>query len=224
MLVVIPTLNLNHLNNFFSDLDNTDLTHVTRFLIFNNSMQSWNSPHEKIQVYNLGRNTGVNYSWNRGLQIADFTEDDLMLINDDIVFKPGFFTKTQEVIDKFPQYNVFCPITTNSYFEFEKHFFTSEKRYVRMKKRAGWAFTIRYKALRFIKPIPKELFLFFGDDWIWSFTGGMWLMDQANMIYHEVGKTMKTNPELRKMLNQERQIYSRHMEILGRKYEDSEEI
>lgn len=207
MIVVIPTLNLNHLNDFFSDIENVDLDSVDRFFVFNNSVKKWNSSNSKIHVINLGKNMGVNYVWNQGLQIALQKNMDLMLINDDIVFKPNFFKKTQEALDKLKSPVIVCPKTTNQFFKFDNAVFKGRNKYSKLYKRQGWAFTISRDTIPLIKRIPEELNIFFGDDWIFHFTKNLWVIDHSNVVFHFVGKTMATNPEKRRLLEYERQIF-----------------
>lgn len=214
MFVLIPTLELSHIEVFFREFENYDVSTVDKFLIFNNSGRYFDYLHPKVEVFTFRNNAGVNYCWNRGLAIAKNENKDLMFLNDDVKIKPDFFIKTQEALDNKSFMSVICPITTNDLKEFKNYSFDKRVRFRRMKKREGWAFTIRKEVIPNIRPIPEDLKIFFGDDWLWLMTHGRWIKDFSNVIYHSIGKTMKKHPEIRAILNEERRIYTLELEKL----------
>lgn len=198
MIVVIPTMYLKHLDNFFDSYEKIDLTHVEKILLFNNSKNNFDIKFEKIKVFNLGRNIGVNPVWNHGLKIAESENSDLMLLNDDVLFKPDFFTKTYFALEENRNFGVVCPVSLRTKHEFELWENPEIKdKYSMMRKRNGWAFTINKLFIPKIPLMPHSMEIFFGDDWIWHFTRQLWIRDETNPIFHSVGLTMKKNKKLR---------------------------
>lgn len=213
MIVVIPTMYLNHLDNFFENYESIDLTHVEKIILFNNSDKNYEVKFKKFHILNLGENIGVNAVWNHGLKIAEVNNSDLMLLNDDVLFKPSFFSKTFQALEENRHFAVVCPFTMRTKEDFNLGFNPDiEPRYSMMRKRNGWCFTINKSFIPKIKLIPKEMEIFFGDDWIWHFTRQLWVRDNRNIIYHQVGKTMAKNKELRAKYHNDKTHYKAVLE------------
>lgn len=214
MLVLIPSLELSHLEEFFNEFENYNINPVDGFLIFNNSGNYFNHSHSKVEVFNFRRNMGVNYCWNRGLELAKKLNKDLTILNDDIKIKSDFFLKIQDCLNFNGFMSVICPMTINSLEAFNNNFINGDRSFKRMKKREGWAFTIRKEVIPDIRLIPEDLKIFFGDDWIWRETKCRWIKDCSNIIYHSIGQTMKKHPDIRAILSEERRIYLSELEKL----------
>lgn len=202
MIVVIPTMYISHLDNFLGYLSYFDLKSVEKIFVFNNSERNYvNDNHNSlVHIFNLGGNIGVNLVWNHGLKIAEVLNTDVMFLNDDVLFKSDFFSKTQEALEYNRAFAVVCPYTSIRE-DFDIGFMPDCKdRYSMMTKRNGWCFTINRRFIPKIPLIPSNMKVFCGDDWIWTFTNQLWVKDNKNIIYHQVGKTLKKNRDLRALL------------------------
>jgi len=167
-----------------------------------------------ICLIQFDKNIGVNASWNVGLNIAEDKKAHLSILNDDIQIKYTFFSRIRKLLRTDNHTPVFCPSTIHDLDKFFNlpSFSTAPSSITTMRRKEGWAFTIRDSYVKKIPAIPKELFTFCGDDWIWDHTvsyGGRWIKDISNVIYHRIGKTLRQMPELRSRLREEKQIYKR---------------
>lgn len=210
MIVVIPTMVIKHLEPLLDSIGEIDLKPVEKIIIFNNSDNSYRFEHPKVKLINNGRNIGVNMCWNHGLKIAEVLNTDLMLLNDDVLFRPDFFYKTQEALSLTPTFAVVCPYTHKTKEDFELNVVPdAATRFGMMSKRNGWAFTINKRYIPSLPLIPKDMFVFFGDDWIWKYTRTLWIKDYENTVYHIVGKTLKKNKPLRALYAEDKRVYQR---------------
>lgn len=212
MIVVIPTMHIEHLNSLLDDLHLIDLFFVEKIFIFNNSNNNLSVSDSKVYVFNLGENIGVNPVWNYGLKIAEALDQDIMLLNDDVYFKKDFFSKTEEALRQNECFSVVCPYTAKSKEDFDIGFNPEyQNRYHMMMKRNGWCFTINKKYISNIPLIPSDMKIFCGDDWIWHHTKQLWVKDYENIIYHQVGRTMKRNRKLRALLREDKKTFAENI-------------
>ena len=211
LIAAVPTMNINRAKGIIASLLQ-NAPSPDKIIILNNSSNSLDSSKDNVLIANFKQNIGVNAAWNYAMQQAREEEAHLMLLNDDIKIKRNFVGKTLKLLQN-NNVAVACPLTTNNLRIFHKEVIEPENIslwYNLMQKREGWAFTISSQALMKVPPIPEELFIFFGDDWIWHHTG-QWVQDETNIIYHAVGETMRENPPLRQLLNKERRVWRRLM-------------
>ena len=145
--------------------------------------------------------TGVNPQWNRAIHeviTGDF--DALLLLNDDVLISPLFFSIMFENMNKLGPFGVLCPkVTTNErrYMRFTEDVHTSPTRIVGPKL-YGCAFIMSKPFLVQCPEIPDELQYFYGDDWIefWCRKLNYCLAQTTDtLIYHEVGGTTYTATE-----------------------------
>ena len=213
MIVAIPTMYLNHLDDLLSRTKEIDFSSVEKIFIFNNTENNYNIPNEKFHVFNLGRNIGVNAVWNHALKIAAIKNSNLMLLNDDVIIKNDFFSKTQEALDDNSKYPVVCPFTVNIKSDlYSSHKSVIDKRYILIRRRIGWAFTINKNFISKIPLMPDSMSIFFGDDWIWHFTGGLWVKDNDNVIFHTIGRTTRKHKDLRARYSSDKKVFRFFME------------
>lgn len=210
--VIIPVVNIEMfdtlLNNIF---ENTILP--SSIIIINNSTYHINLPNSSYILFRLIEPKipmYVNDSWNMGishLSKCDFVS----ILNDDIEIPKFFFERIANGFKNFPKAGVICPCTVTSKGSIVD--FPIINNYTKMKKKEGWAFTIRKDILDTIPPIHPLLKLFYGDDWFWwhVYRGGsgcLWYKDCGTVIYHAVGSA------LRKMCSTERNIQKKREKIL----------
>lgn len=213
-IAIIPTMEMDRCLDLVYSISQCHVK-PDRIIVINNSGQAYTedlSPHNVI-VCNYVENIGVNAAWNIGIKLAREQSSHLSILNDDILIKEDFFKRINLLLSLRGMFDVpvFCPSTTHDRALFDRtevNFYPSRTHYMRRKE--GWAFTIRDHFVKSIRPIPKELFVFCGDDWIWNETvkyGTKWVKDERNIIYHTVGATFKKNPKLRALLKHEKRIF-----------------
>ena len=193
--IIIPVVNIGMFNILLDNiLKNTTLP--SAIIIINNSSQPIKiSRPSDIEFIVIEPPTSlfVNESWNLG--ISYLTECDFVsILNDDIEIPKTFFESVSEGFKFFPNAGAVCPCTVINKSDIVN--FPIENKYVKMRKKEGWAFSIRKNLLDAIPPIDERLELFFGDDWFWWYTyrggsGYLWYKDHNIVIYHAVGTALR---------------------------------
>ena len=193
--IIIPVVNIDLFNILFNNiLENTILP--TKIIIINNSSDSLAVPSRgevEFRIITPPTPLPVNTSWNLGishLSKCDFVS----ILNDDIEIPRTFFERIANGFKKISKAGVICPCTVTDKRQINNFLLVDV--YDKMKKKEGWAFTIRKEILDTIPPIHSELKMFFGDDWFWwhVFRGGsgcIWYKDHGTIIYHAVGTALR---------------------------------
>jgi len=163
------------------------------------------------------KNIGVNAAWNEGIKLARTPL--ISILNNDIILNKFFFKKIIEASQVSEKYGIFC--VTNA----KKIGQVKESRDVEVKianigKREGWAFTIRKEITDRLPPIPPDLRIYCGDDFLYY--GARTVLDyQAvritnNYIFHLGGRTVRSYKRLRGVRKQEKVIWikNRRPELL----------
>lgn len=219
LTVVIPVMRWDLVIDLLRDIcSNTILP--SKILVINNAIKPNNIPrfNVPIEILDFGKNIGVNAAWNYAFTNSE-KNSHVSILNDDIRIKQHFFENVISVISFSKNIGVVCPRTVHYQSEFRS---SSEKLYsypdagvipTVMSKREGWAFTIRNSLLEQLPLIPDELFIFCGDDWIWTWAHELkfiWAKDISNVIYHQIGGSLrrKENKHLRALLKKEKREYS----------------
>lgn len=145
-----------------------------------------------ITILQDGLRHSCNESWNIGMShVSWFKDCDFVtVLNDDLLLNPWFFEKIADVFfmgNGETPLGCVCPQVENEKYYLERNI-QGEHKMVGMKKREGGAFTLAYDLLAIIPPIPPELQVYYGDDWIWWWTyragRKCWIKDEANIIWH----------------------------------------
>lgn len=121
----------------------------------------------------LPQNVGVNRAWNALLEEAvkpKYAADTICLANNDIIVGPGWLDSIRQA---------FADPTNASYFVANGVFTTGQDTFdedvrrvrphtlgQRVEARAGWCLFFTPDMIRLFHPIPPELILWFGDDWM----------------------------------------------------------
>ena len=217
--VVIPVLNQLFLTNKLLDyISNNTVKPVEIFLIDNNSTEDIQivvSSHPDLNIIYMKqkRNIGVNAAWNIGIQLAK--GNFLSILNNDIIIPKFFFEYIEELMTRRLEVGICVPNTID-----DKMFVLTTENYSYVKtvplgKREGWAFTIRTSIARNFYPIPIDLKLFFGDDYLFEKTRELKntvVKMITNPIYHYGSVTLsETLGDLRtlKSLKDEREIWEK---------------
>lgn len=139
---------------------------------------------------------GVNESWWLGFELSGDCEF-LSILNDDIILGRYFFEKVKKVFRKYEAAGVVIPETVENIHEMPDPELPESKQMRMMRRRQGWAFTIRKELIQRMPPMPYGTIgrTFCGDDWIHFWTSRQWkrfwAQDVGNVIYHAGGSTLK---------------------------------
>lgn len=198
--VIIPVINIDLLINLLKSIDINTLF-PRRIIIINNSGISTDKLFEIIDkeiTYNLSSRIGVYYSQttlvneslNLGITKLSSDCDYVSFLNDDIVLTDCFFQRNLELFQN-KQCGVACPRTVHSMDELQK----GKVNVKIMKRREGWAFSIRKNLLDKIPPFPAEkIATFHFDDWYWFYLikehTVFWFKDNGNVVYHHIGASV----------------------------------
>lgn len=211
--VVIPVMRWDLVLDLLKDIEsNTRIPE--KVMLINNSKTPSDFPKAfsfNTEILDFGKNIGVNAAWNYAFKNCG--DSHLSILNDDIRICQYFFEMTQEGLEADAKIGVVCPETVGDLEKSRDRCFAGLDLRP-MHKREGWAFTVRADLKRHLPLIPDELFVFCGDDWIWTWAhelGFVWMKDFSNVIYHRIGGSLreKENRPLRALLRKEKQAYSR---------------
>ena len=217
--VVIPVLNQSFLtNNLLDYIEKNTVKPGEIFLVDNAStedIQSIVSKHHDLNIIYLRqkKNIGVNAAWNIGIHLSK--GEFLSILNNDIIITKFFFEYIEELMTKQPNVGICVPSTIR-----DKTTVLMVETYPYIKtfplgKREGWAFTIRSKIAKACYPIPEDLNLFFGDDYLFGKTREMKysiLRMVTNPIYHYGGMTLSNTfgeSKTLELLKNERKIWEK---------------
>lgn len=168
--VVIPVLNNYEMtDHLLLDIANNTVVPLEIILIDNNSLEPIYNLVKKYQNLNIlyirnPQNTGVNAAWNLGRYLAKGKY--ITILNNDIRVSVDFFKKiidSMEGDDRVGLCSVRISKDLNKIFEVKD---PVSKKYVF--EMSGSAYTLRKTISDEIGPIPKELFIFYGDNFILS--------------------------------------------------------
>jgi len=170
-----------------------------------------------LEVVWFGKNIGVNRSWNYGLSIAKTTL--VSVLNADIFLPQRFFEK---IVQPFSDQSVgiVVPLSTTKREAFSFSEECSEAIATDFLGRQGWAWTIRRAVLEKVSPIPEELQMFFGDDFIFACVrelGYKVVLVTNTLVLHKVGvsSSVGRNTEVDKIYKKEKQEWNRIKQNIG---------
>lgn len=212
--VIIPVLNqLDLTKQLFGCIAKNTIQPSEIILIDNASEEDFSIFPEKFNCLNIKyirneKNIGVNPAWNLGISLAKYKY--ISILNNDIIISSSFFKKIFEVFEnpKNKEIGIVVPNTVKN-----KDYALENDDYpiiMDLKKREGWAFTIRKEILDKIDPIPPELNLFFGDDYLFnsSLCNGYKNVKIINSnIYHYKGAS--SSDELKPTMKKEREEWDK---------------
>ena len=129
------------------------------------------------------KNIGVNPAWNLG--ISKSTGDLICVLNNDLIISYYFFESILKLMD---DYSVgICVPNTVGDINFVRNSTFTMPIYQDVRKREGWAFTIRKCITDKIPPIPKQLNRVCGDDYLFYWSNRLGYHNVKilnNYIYH----------------------------------------
>jgi hypothetical protein len=215
--VIIPVIHSDLCDKVIQSMEFNTILPSKVIIIDNTKDQSYRPKSLYFPIYTFHSQTGyVNESWNIGISKVDIICDYVSILNDDIFLNSWFFQRVHETFLSFKDCGVACPKTVENILDMGKG--KRKKRITIMKKREGWAMTIRKDVLDGIAPIPDyRIQIFHGDDWLWFFTktrGYYWYKDQGNIIWHKVGAAIKSE-NMKGRKKEERNEWRKVMKELG---------
>lgn len=139
----------------------------------------------KIKIIPLPTNVGVNVAWNIGADIAE--ESNLAILNDDIIFDISILKKTDFILSNDTSVGLICgPSYKDSpeYSMFSNVLFEKVSEQIYM-----GAGTMMFLKKENYKKIPKELKVFFGDNFLFDILEAKKLQHYklVNLPYFTIG-------------------------------------
>jgi beta-1,4-mannosyl-glycoprotein beta-1,4-N-acetylglucosaminyltransferase len=219
MTVVVPTMwRYKRFVEFLKKLVEHPI--VGEIIIINNDNRETPSDqilqHEKIRMFDFGRNIFVNPAWNLGVKESRF--NNICILNDDVEFDLTLIDKitdvltTEKLLGLCPGLQEFNqPTIVNGKIHFEKY--TNQNLF-------GFGCLMFMQKTNWI-PIPLGLDIYFGDDWIIETMRARF--DQTFLItdllfFTPYATTTKTLEEKNQILNRERFIFYKEIEKLRLNY------
>ena len=167
------------------------------------------SPTEsaRLRFHLNDRNRGVNYCWNRGLELAGGSH--VAVCNNDVIFAPAWDTPLLDALDAQPSlgivspYHTFGPETPADWPRGAKR----RKNWLKSLPILGCCFVFRRELIAEIGPVPEGMLHFYGDYWF------AWAAQQrglrcgyarASYIHHFAGKTIAGTAWQQQVLHDER--------------------
>lgn len=198
--VICPTLwKPDFFPSFLSTLNNSPL--VDEIIIISNAPdQQPDLAHiQKVKVIKQSTNIGVNPAWNLGASLAK--NDDLIFMNDDIMFESVFFNYIESIKNQDPNTGM-IGINVHS------------NELLKVDNRPYGMNCLFYMNKKDYRVIPESLKIFFGDDWLVAD-----LKDKQKTIYAVPVKTngilnMSSQNNLQ-ILNSEYPIFQREKALAG---------
>jgi GT2 family glycosyltransferase len=220
IVAAIPTVDVKNCIQLVKDLSEME-NGFDRIFLLNNSSKKMNALEifNGVVVINLGRNIGVNPAWNYSMDLAQDLNAHLAILNDDILVKKNFVTSAVKILESdeeaLEKIGLVVPCTTHEMEKFKKYPFSDHGFNIHgISRREGWCMFLHMNLIPDIERIPEEMKTFCGDDWIFhqvQQNGWLVVKDNLNVIYHEVGRTLKKNPKIRETLIQEKGIFNKYL-------------
>jgi len=162
-----------------------------------------------VQVITQNRMMKVNESWMMGFDKCE--SDHVAVLNDDCRISYNYVEVIQFIFEGWGTVGAVCPTTQT-----EKGVLLPPKSvigtHLKMRKREGWAWSIRKEIIDSVPPIPKELETFCGDDWYWEWTHRLkmiWVKSSEVLCHHVPGVSCRK--DMHPTLKKEKQIYTQKM-------------
>lgn len=210
--VIIPIVHDKFINGLLKCIAGNSILPDKIIIIDNSQNHVRLVKHDlSIECYTPPTPFGVNASWNWGIAKLMSYVDLISVLNDDLLLEDLFFGKIIKCAEN-PLYDnagVFCPETVIHPTLCMKALPLESVVISQMRKREGWAWTIRSNMARIIPPIPDELKTWCGDDWYWhqcQSRGHYWIKMLNNRCFHYVGQSNKIM-DVHKDIRREKQIF-----------------
>lgn len=217
--VVVPVLNqIQITNQFLGYIEENVILPEEIILIDNGSTEKVGklvkkySKQGKLRVRFIRhkRNTGVNAAWNEGIKLAKTPL--ISILNNDIILNKYFFKKIIEASQVNEKYGIFC-VTNAKGIKRVGESKDVKVKIANMGKREGWAFTIRKEITDRLPPIPPDLRIYCGDDFLYygarTVLGYQAVRITNNYIFHLGGRTVGSSKQFRGVRKREKVIWNK---------------
>jgi hypothetical protein len=125
----------------------------------------------------------TNEIFNTGMRM--YHEDEFVVMgNDDVVIHDRLLETIILAFDDNKRFGAVCPVTVGS---LEEVGVDEKPRYSAARGREGSIVAYRTSVFSQIPPVPKEIKVFFADDWCWNYVidlGYLWGRIESSRIYH----------------------------------------
>jgi len=184
--IIIPVISDRYLNGILNNLYNGCLLPKETIIIDNNNQCCKDiCKRYPVSYFPQEKNLGVNASWNLGVSLAKTNL--VAILNDDLIVPKSFLSLVVQTFKIKSDAGIVVPQTIKFIKQVNKQIIHKEPILQPLTRREGWAFTITKRAY---KPIPSELFTFYGDDWLFKhmLAAGFKGYKITNcLIYHYIG-------------------------------------
>ncbi|HPC84217.1 MAG TPA: glycosyltransferase family A protein [Thermoanaerobaculaceae bacterium] len=134
---------------------------------------------------------GVNASWNAGLSLA--TCPLVSVLNNDLILPEGFFLRVKDSFNSDARLGMVVPALVSMPADVRAHK-GQAVRLEPLRRREGWAFTLRKEVFERAGPIPEGLETYFGDDYLFAATLELGFLAARMMnvgVYHYENATVR---------------------------------
>lgn len=209
--VVVPVYNnIKITDDFFMTISENTVLPEQIILFDNGSEDKYYKLVKKYNNLNINHirketNEGVNAAWNYGISIAKTPY--ISILNNDLLLNKYFFQMVIISMASDSSIGIVVPLTTKNK-DYIKRTRDEVPRLEPLVKREGWAFTIRKEITDKIDPIPLDLKIYYGDDYLFYHSNAlnykpMKMMN--NFVFHYGQKTIKVLiPNQNEYLNSEK--------------------
>jgi hypothetical protein len=170
--------------------------HISEIILINNRIET--TPklpiHDKLNIINMPENTFVNPAWNYGVNISK--NNYITISNDDILFNVDeYYELLNQIISQTPLENLGY-IGSHS----ENYIINNDKTpilelYDNQTNRGGWGCLFSFHKQNWI-PIPEQLKIWYGDNWIHMVTKPILQLSGIN-----IETKMSTSSDLEEIRN-----------------------
>lgn len=211
--MVLPVTQLDLAEKLLRDLD-ANTVRPAFAVILDDSDEGFSVPPLGFDV-ELIRQTeriGVNALWNLGISKMPEEIGYVLVINDDMTIPNVLIEMILGTFDQCERAGAVHPVMVDARLASSPevvHTSGGAPKYHRIYRQYGGAFTFRKEVLDQIPPIPRELFMYYGDNWLFDWThklGYIWALIENCIIYHH-GSLGAKQRGLKRFLKIEKGIY-----------------
>ncbi len=163
-------------------------------------------------LYRNPGNDSLSASWNKALRAGlDHGADLLVLTNNDVIVGPGWLDAVVREYLK-GEKTYWLPNGGLSPDNYDAQVRAQPKEGRTIPGRAGWCLFFTREAVQEFYPIPEQLRLWYGDDWIhWKLAKAGYTCRVAmdSYVYHFGSKTVQTRKDLQAIIDADKETYFR---------------
>ena len=176
--------------------------------------------------------SGTNEAWKQGIAALMPNISLVTFLNDDVYLNKLFFEKTYQTFEQVPKCGYLIPSILQDIVQVKTYSARHEREKLhKTKERNGWAFTLRKTYLDACPPIPKEMTIWYGDNWYADLCptfGYQRLIRWDNPVFHYGGTTSKreidraSHPVMSRKRKNEHDVFLRNIRKFKSEKEEEE--